>query len=99
MTSKAKLLNSKIGIVQLDEEYVAANDLYKFIRTTSRGVGKPTIIDVSPFEKAAAKVFTEKYPDYKVHYAQKVIYNKTDNSVDVILFLQTPLVQEYTKLS
>ena len=97
-TVTATLLNSCIGVVEFDKAYLAANDLYKYIRNSSRGINKSNPVDIAPFERLASKEFVKAYPDYKVHYAQKVIVDANTEKVSVVLFLQKPLVKEYSKV-
>lgn len=78
-------INSKKGLVHLSKEELAEHDLWKWIRTAAKGFGHRNFIEVNPFENCASKLYNDKFPDEQVKIAESVIYNHTDESVDVIL--------------
>jgi|YNPMSStandDraft_1061717.scaffolds.fasta_scaffold02282_4 hypothetical protein len=95
--TKTQLINSQTGIVHLGQEYIVEHNLTPYVRVSARSGDGRSILEPTPFEVAAAKVFQEEYPDYKTHLAQKVYLND-DNSVSVVLLLQRPMVKEYTEI-
>jgi len=78
-------LNSRKGIVKFSEKDMAEYDLLKWVRVSFKGIGKAGIIDDIPFETKAADLYVKKYLDTQVILAERVIYNKEDNSVSVFL--------------
>jgi len=77
-------ISSKRGLVKFSEEDLINLGLIKWIRTSFKGIGKRGLIQDTPFETAAAKVYVDKNPQSQVHIAEKCILNH-DGSVDVIL--------------
>jgi hypothetical protein len=80
----ATKINSGKGLVSFSREELIDLDLTKWIRADSKGHGKRDFIDVKPIEKAAAKVYKEKYPSIQVKIAEKCFLTK-EGGVDVVL--------------
>jgi len=77
-------INSSKGAVKFSEFDLAEYDLLKYVRTSFRGIGKKGLIEQTPFERIAAKLFKEEYPSDHIKIAEKCILND-DNSVLVVL--------------
>ena len=53
-------ISSKRGLVKFSEEDLINLGLIKWIRTSFKGIGKRGLIQDTPFETAAAKVYVDK---------------------------------------
>lgn len=78
-------LNSRKGVVKFSEEDLINHDLFRWIRTSFKGIGKSGIIDELPFETKAADLYVKKYPDTQVVLAEKIFFNPELNEVSVVL--------------
>jgi len=77
-------INSGKGLVSFSKEELIDLDLTKWIRADSNGVGNRHFIAIQPIEKAAAKVYKDKFPSVQVKIAEKC-FLRMDGSVDVVL--------------
>lgn len=81
---KVTKINSGKGLVEFKRADLIDLDLTKWIRSDSKGIGKRDFISVQPIEKAAAKVYKEKYPSEQVKIAEKCFLN-LEGDVSVVL--------------
>ena len=81
---KVTKINSGKGLVEFKQADLIDLDLTKWIRSDSKGVGNRDFISVQPIEKAAAKLYKEKYPSEQVKIAEKCFRND-DGDVSVVL--------------
>lgn len=79
-------LNKRRGLVKFSEDELAELNLLRWIRTSFKGIGKKGLIEETPFEEAAAKLYVEKFPSCQIFVADKCVLN-SDNSVSVFLIV------------
>lgn len=89
-------INSAKGLVTFSKEELADLDLARWIRSDSKGIGNRDIISIQPIEKAAAKVYKEKYPSIQVKIAEKC-FVRMDGSLDIILRVAQDVSDGYYK--
>ena len=77
-------INSSKGLVTFSKEDLADLDLLKWVKADSLGITNRYFISVQPIEKAAAKVYNEKFPTTQIKLAEKC-FARTDGGVDVVL--------------
>lgn len=77
-------INSKKGLVTLSKEDISTYELAPWLRTNSKGIGHYSFINQQPFERAAAKLFVEKYPSDHVKVAENISC-RPDGTIDVYL--------------
>lgn len=88
-------INSKKGLVTLDQEDISTHDLVRWLRNGNVGFGKGHFIDQMPFERTAAKLYVEKFPSESVKTG-KPFYN-SDGSVTIYLAVASDLSREHNK--
>ena len=87
-------INSGKGLVSFNKEELIDLDLTKWIRADSKGYGNRNFIAVQPIEKAATKVYKEKFPSTQVKIAEKC-FLRDDGSVDVVLRIAGDVSEGY----
>jgi hypothetical protein len=93
---KVTKINSGKGLVEFKRADLIDLDLTKWIRADSKGYGKRDFISVQPIEKAAAKLYKEKYPSEQVKIAEKCFINH-EGEVAVVLRVANEVSEGYYK--
>ena len=93
---KVTKINSGKGLVEFKRADLIDLDLTKWIRSDSKGWGNRNFISVQPIEKAAAKVYKEKYPSEQIKIAEKCFLSP-DGDVSVILRVANEISDGYYK--
>jgi hypothetical protein len=97
MSSVVKI-NSKKGLVTLNQNDLIENNLIRYIRTSSKGIGKFGLLTDHPFETVASFIFKEKYPSDQIKIAEKCMIKKNgegDYSVDVLLRISQDVSDDF----
>jgi len=89
-------INSGKGLVEFKRADLVDLDLIKWIRSDSKGVGNRDFISVQPIEKAAAKIYKDKYPSEQIKIAEKCFLNP-QGDVSVVLRVANEVSEGYYK--
>ena len=89
-------INSGKGLVTFTQDELIDLDLMKWIRADSKGYGKRDFIAIQPIEKAAAKVYKDKFPSMQIKIAEKC-FLRDNGSVDVVLRIANDVSDGYYK--
>lgn len=88
-------INSKNALLTFSREELAEHDLVRWLKSNTANFGRKHFLDEIPFERAAAKLYNEKYPSEQVKYG-KSFYN-SDGTVSIFLSVTDGMSKDYIK--
>jgi hypothetical protein len=88
-------INSKNALLTFSREELAEHDLIRWLKSNTANFGRKYFLDEIPFERAAAKLYNEKYPSEQVKYGKS--FHNNDGTVSVFLSVTDGMSKDYIK--